>query len=74
MIKKIINDDYEINIKNCFLHVKNYKNIVEIYQSRIIILLKDKNLVINGSNLIICALDEYEILINGNIKGIEFNE
>lgn len=74
MIKRIINDNYEININSCFMHVKNYENIVEIYQSKIIIILKDKKLIINGSNLIICALDEYEILIKGNIKGIEFNE
>ena len=74
MIKKIINDNrYEINIKENFIHLKNYKNIIDIYPNRISILLNNCKFVINGSNLIITGLDEYEIVIKGNIKGIDFN-
>ncbi len=75
MIKNIIKSDmYEIVLRENFLHIKNYINVLEIYPNKIIILLKNKKLIINGNDLIISALDEYEILIKGNIKGIDFNE
>jgi sporulation protein YqfC len=56
------------------IHITNYKNIVDIGSNRILILLNNKELIINGCNLYISALDKYEILIKGNIKGLEFNE
>lgn len=73
MIKKIIKDDnYEIIIKNCFIHLINYISIDNISSYNIIIHIKNKKLIINGNDLIISALDECELIIKGNIKGIEF--
>ena len=73
MIKDIIkNDNYEINIKDNLLHIKNYINIIDISTNRISILIKSNKLIINGSSLMISKLDEYELLIKGNIKDISF--
>ena len=73
MIKNIIkNDDYEINIKNNFLHIKNYINVIDISSNRISVLIKNNKLIINGSSLIISCLDEYELLIKGYIRSIDF--
>lgn len=75
MIKNIIKDDnYEIHIKENNIHLINYINIIDISSSKISISIKNKILIIKGNNLIISALDEYEMIIKGNIKGIEFNE
>ena len=75
MINSILkNDLYELNIKENFVHLKNYKNIIDIYPDRISILVNSSKIVINGSNLIICALDEYEMLIKGIIRSISFSE
>lgn len=75
MIKNILNNKiYEICVKDNFFHLKNYVNIIDIYPNSISILLLDKKLNISGSNLIISAMDEYEILIKGNIKNIEFKD
>lgn len=73
MIKNVIkNDNYEINIKDNFLHLINYINVLSISGSKIIIEIKDNNLIIFGNNLMISALDEYELIVRGIIKGIEF--
>ena len=73
MIKNIIkNDNYEINIKNNYLHIKNYISVVDISSNRISVLIKNNKIVINGSSLIIGCLDEYELLIKGYIRSIEF--
>lgn len=73
MIKNIIkNDDYEINVRNNYLHIKNYINVIDISSNRISVLIKKNKLVINGSSLIITCLDEFELLIKGYIRSIEF--
>ena len=68
----IKNDNYEINIIEEFIHLINYKLIKNISTSRIEILIKEKKLIIKGCNLIINSLDEYEMIIKGDIKGLEF--
>ncbi len=70
----MINKEYEIVIKNKFIHIKNYVNINNISNNKLEILLNGKILIINGSSLIIRCMDEYELVITGIIKGIEFNE
>lgn len=73
MIKNIIkNDDYEINIRNNCLHIKYYINVIDISSNRMSVLIKNNKLVIKGSSLIITCLDEYELLIKGYIRSIEF--
>ncbi|MBR4178706.1 MAG: YabP/YqfC family sporulation protein [Bacilli bacterium] len=73
MIKNILNNKcFEIDLKENCLHLINYINVIDISPNKMHILLNNRSLVVNGSNLIICALDENELLIKGNIKGIEF--
>ena len=59
---KVINKDIEIYIKdNLVIDISNNK--IEL-----------KDVVINGTNLIISKLDEYELCIKGKFKGIIFND
>ena len=68
----IKNNSYEINICNNRVHIKNYIRIIDIDLNRIEILILNNKLIINGDKLIIRRMDEYELLINGIIKGLEF--
>lgn len=68
----MIKNCYEIIIKPCFIHIKYYKKIIDIDSNKIIINTCDNSINITGTNLIISAMDEYEIVIKGIIKSIEF--
>ena len=67
---KIINKDIEIYIKDNLIHIKNYNKVIDISNNKIEL----KDVVINGTNLIISKLDEYELCIKGKFKGIIFND
>lgn len=67
---KVINKDIEIYIKDNLIHIKNYNRVIDISNNKIEL----KDVVINGSNLIISKLDEYELCIKGKFKGIIFND
>lgn len=67
---KVINKDIEIYIKNNLIHIKNYNRVIDICNNKIEL----KDVVINGSDLIISKLDEYELCIKGKFKGIIFND
>ena len=63
---------YEIIIMGNCIHIKNYYKILDICDKKIEINLNNSTLLINGNNLIVCAMDEYEIVIKGYFKSIEF--
>ncbi|MDD6272884.1 MAG: YabP/YqfC family sporulation protein [bacterium] len=65
------NNDYEINIYKDLIHIKNYNKIKDINIKYIVIELNIKIIKINGNNLIINKLDEHELSIIGEFKGIE---
>ena len=67
---KVINKDIEIYIKDNLIHIKNYNKVIDISNNKIEL----KDVVINGTNLIISKLDEYELCIKGKFKGIIFND
>lgn len=67
---KVINKDIEIYIKDNHIHIKNYNKVIDISNNKIEL----KDVVINGTNLIISKLDEYELCIKGKFKGIIFND
>ncbi len=67
---KVINKDIEIYIKDNLIHIKNYSKVIDISNNKIEL----KDVVINGTNLIISKLDEYELCIKGKFKGIIFND
>lgn len=64
---------YEIIINEKYLYIKNYIKIINISYSKITIEIDKASIFISGSNLIISKMDKYDILINGNVKGINFN-
>ena len=68
----LLNNKYEIIVRDCFVYVKYYKKIVDINSSVIKISFNNKNIIVHGNGLIVCALDEYEIVIKGIISSIEF--
>ena len=67
---KVINKDIEIYIKDNLIHIKNYNKVIDISNNKIEL----KDVVINGTNLIISKLDEYELCIKVKFKGIIFND
>lgn len=74
VFKYINSDDYEVNITDKKLHVLNYKKILDLSSSIIGIKLNNKTILIKGSNLNIRKLDDRELFIIGDIKGIDFDE
>jgi hypothetical protein len=67
---RVINKDIEIYIKDNLIHIINYNKVIDISNNKIEL----KDVVINGTNLIISKLDEYELCIKGKFKGIMFND
>lgn len=73
MIKDIIkNNNYCIYIENNIICIKNYIRIIDISESFIKIKLNNKIIHINGINMIINKLDEYDLSIKGEFKDIKF--
>ena len=71
MIKDIFKK-YEIILKANYMHIKYYSKIIDIDTSKIEVVLDERVLLIKGLKLIVCAMNEYEIIIKGSIKSIEF--
>ena len=68
----VFKNKYEIIIRKCFLHIKHYNKIIDINSNKIKIEIDNNTLVISGASLIVCAMNEYELVIKGCIKSIEF--
>ena len=62
---------YEINISNQNIHIKYYKEILNISSNQISIKTNELIIKITGENLIINKLDEYEISIIGKPLNIQ---
>lgn len=62
---------YEINISNQNIHIKYYKEILDISSNQITIKTNEITIKIIGENLIINKLDEYEISIIGKPLNIQ---
>lgn len=62
---------YEINISNQNIHIKYYKEILDISSNQITIKTNELTIKISGENLIINKLDEYEISIIGKPLNIQ---
>ena len=65
---------YKIIIKDNYINIMNYKNIIDIDHNRIEIFLDKARVIISGNNLLVTGIDEYEMVIKGIIKGIDFIE
>ncbi|MGN0973478.1 MAG: YabP/YqfC family sporulation protein [Bacilli bacterium] len=70
----INNKEFKINIYNNLINIDNYDEIVTLTDN-LIIIRYDKNYVyIKGNNLSIRRLLDNELLIDGNIGAINFND
>ncbi len=63
---------YEIIINNDNIHIINYRSILDIDNYLIKIKVLNKIINIQGDSLLIRKLNENELIIDGNIKGIFF--
>ena len=75
MLKKIrdyiVDDKLMIKILENEINIINLVDLVSIEDKKIIILTKDKKIIIRGNNLVISKLLENEVLIYGDINSLE---
>lgn len=69
----LMDQDYYIDIFNNCLHVYYYEELIILRDDLIELKLKEFNLVIEGKNLIVSAMDNHEILIKGKINLLRLN-
>ena len=67
----LIDNENKIIIKNNYLNIINYKEIVDFSSNKIIIKTNNKIIKITGDNLILSKMQDNEALITGNINIIE---
>ena len=67
----VIEQEFEIRIINNKVDVINYKDIGHFDSNKFIINYSDGSVVIKGNNLVVSKLMNDEILIGGEIKGLE---
>lgn len=65
--------EYKIIIKENYLNVINYSEIVEFSTTRISIKCKRNIITIDGLNLVIAKMIDNEILVTGNISNVSIN-
>lgn len=68
----LMDQDYYIDIFNNCLHVYYYESLIELSNKKIELKLKEFNLIIEGEDLIVSAMDNHEILIKGTINEMRF--
>ncbi len=67
----LIDKTYSITIKNNYIHIINYIEIIDFSSSKIVIKHQKGITTIIGTNLIISKMLKDELLITGKIKIIE---
>ena len=65
-------DEVKIMIINNKLNITNYIDIGHFDSNKIIVKLKEKNIIVKGEDLVVSKLLDNEILITGILKNIEF--
>lgn len=68
----LYDQDYYIDIFNNCLHVYYYLELIALSDKVIELKLKEFNLIIEGEDLIISAMDNHEILVKGMISSLRF--
>lgn len=68
----ILESDDKITIINNKINITNYIDIGHFDSNKIIVKLKNKQVIIKGNDLVVSKLLDSEILINGNFDNIEF--
>lgn len=67
-------EDYRLSILKDGLHVLNYKSIVDITDTEVLLKIDRKIIKIKGSNFRLKELDKKELLVHGIVKKVEINE
>ena len=70
LINFLYDKEYFISIYNNYIHIFNYKELITLSNSLIILKLDQFNLEINGESLFITKMMPNEILIKGKIKNV----
>jgi len=65
--------EYKIIIKENYINIVNYDEIVDFSLTKISVKYKNKIIIIEGINLSIAKMIEEEVLITGNISNISIN-
>lgn len=74
-INKIIkNDEFTINMWSKFVCINNFTAIITLESNNVVLLNKDKRIVINGNNISINKLLDNEILLSGDVTSIKIGE
>ena len=68
----VLESDTKIIVVNNKINITNYIDIGHFDSNKIIVKLKNKDIVIKGDNLVVSKLLDSEILITGNFNSIEF--
>ena len=68
----LLDKDFKLIYKDNYLNIINYQEIVDFNSNKIIVNCNNKTLSIIGSNLVITKMEDYELLITGNIYTINF--
>ncbi len=65
--------EYKIIIKENYVNVINYSEIVDFSTTKISLKYKDKIIIIEGTNLVISKMVDNEIVVIGCISNIRIN-
>jgi len=65
--------EYKIIIKENYINVVNYDEIIDFSINKITVKYKNKLIIVEGKNLVISKMLEQEVLITGNISNIRIN-
>ena len=66
--------DIEIIYRQHSIYISNFKSILSITSNEVLVLNDKKVITIKGSDIVATKILGKEILLNGNFKGIDFNE
>ena len=66
--------EYRIIIKENYVNIINYDEIVDFNLNKISVKYKNKKITVEGINLAINKMVEDEVLITGNITNISINQ
>lgn len=68
----ILESDVKVTIINNKINITNYIDIGHFDSHKIVVKLKDKEIIIKGNDLVVSKLIDSEILIIGQFTNIEF--
>lgn len=67
-------EEYRISILSSGIHVLNYKSIIDITDTEVLLKIDKKIIKIKGAGFRLKELDKKELLIHGLVKKVEINE